>query len=391
MKQRLREIIISVTNRCNLRCAMCHIPLSPAPEMSSGEIKELILDAASLHPKRVVFSGGEPLLRSDIFELLKFVQQQRINACLTSNGMLIDDAVAEKLVDCGVGVVNISIEGPAHVHDSLRGRGSFAKATRALECLVRHKVEVSIATIVCRQNFNTLPYVMDLAHTYGITMVKFQPFSRIFLSEKEDGRKFFLPATAVRFVLKSIEETVRRAETYKISTNPVSYLYQIPACICGLPLDHAGTNCAAVWSSCSISSEGDIYLCWVLTDKVIGNTRKDRLSSVWGSAQHNRLRQALTTQGCRGCLMSCYDYNFSKFDLAEFIATTARKLKKTKFYNRQYVRGRLYIKYLSGKISKRLAGLITYRKKDLAEKQKHAIEEIRIAKCILKEKLDSPT
>ena len=389
MEHKLREVIISVTNRCNLRCAMCHIPRNPIPEMTTDELKALIVDAASLAPNSIVFSGGEPLLRGDIFELLKFVQQQKINTCLTSNGTLIDDAVAEKLAACSAGVVNISIEGPRSVHDALRGKGNFAKAVRALECLARHKIEATIATIVCGQNFKTLPYVLDLAHKHGATTVKFQPFSGIFLSTKEAGKKFFLPAQAAPAVSAVIAKIIQRARSYNIATNPAGYLYQIPAYLCGASADYSGTDCAAVWSSCPISSEGDIHLCWVLADKVIGNARKDRLSSVWGAPRHDRMRRDLPGHGCRGCLMSCYDYNFAKFDLTEFITTKAQKLKKPKFYRRQYFRVYQYVRYLGGKITRRIADAMPFRKKDAAAKRKGAIQDVQAAKGIFKEKLDS--
>ncbi len=112
---KLNEVIISVTNRCNLRCRMCQIPLQSNGEMATEELKEIIRDAAGLNPNSIVFSGGEPLLRKDIFELISFVNQRKINTCLTSNGTLIDNEVARNLASSGIGVVNISIEGPENI------------------------------------------------------------------------------------------------------------------------------------------------------------------------------------------------------------------------------------------------------------------------------------
>ena len=89
MDDRLKEIIISVTNRCNLRCAMCQIPDSDdSGEMNTRQLEALILDAISLCPRSIVFSGGEPLLRKDIFDMIALVNQNRINTCLTSNGTI---------------------------------------------------------------------------------------------------------------------------------------------------------------------------------------------------------------------------------------------------------------------------------------------------------------
>src|SRR5512135_3068163 len=133
---RAKEIIFSLTNRCNLRCAMCQIPAGPQKELSTDEAKRLISDASLLHPQSFVFSGGEPLLRDDIFDLIAFATRLKSNTCLTSNGTLINEKIAGKLSDAGIGVVNISIDGREDIHDSLRGKGNFKKALRGIECLL---------------------------------------------------------------------------------------------------------------------------------------------------------------------------------------------------------------------------------------------------------------
>jgi len=168
MSDKLKEIIVSVTNRCNLRCRMCQIPqMHNNEEMRTEQLKALIKDSAKLYPESIVFSGGEPLLRGDLFELITLANQCKINTCLTSNGTLLNDDIAKKLASCGIGVVNISIEGPEDIHDSLRGKGSFAKAVNALECLSRHKIEDDYC-------YNCMPariikfylMLMDLTHKF---------------------------------------------------------------------------------------------------------------------------------------------------------------------------------------------------------------------------------
>ena len=289
MEDRLKEIIISITNRCNLRCIMCQIPLQTNGEMATEELKELIKDAANLNPNSIVFSGGEPLLRKDIFELISFANHHRINTCLTSNGTLIDNEVAKQLVSSGIGVVNISIEGPEVIHDSLRGRGSFRKSIEALKHLSRHKIETTIATVVCRQNYNFLPSVMELAHQFGVTTVKFQPFSEIFLIKKNEKKEFFVSLDALKEIKQSIEKVIELSKGYKISTNPINYLYSIPLYLCGLWPRSSSNGCSALWHTCPISAEGNVYLCWVLSNRILGNVKKTKLSKIWNSNEHNRL------------------------------------------------------------------------------------------------------
>lgn len=387
MEDRLKEIIISITNRCNSRCIMCQIPqIQDNGEMTTEELKELISDAKNIHPNSIVFSGGEPLLRKDLFELISFANQYKINTCLTSNGTLVDDKIAKRLSASGIGVVNISIEGPQDIHDSLRDRGSFTKAIQALENLSRYKIETTIATVVCKQNYNFLPYIMELAHQFGVTTVKFQPFSEIFLIKKEERKNFFTSQNTLEEIKQSIEEVIELSKEYKIATNPANYLYSIPVYLCGLWQEYSHNSCSALWGSCPISAEGDVHLCWVLSDRILGNVKKTKLSKIWNSDEHNRLRQLAIREGCSGCLMSCYDYNFGKYGLRQLLSLKAKKFKKLKFYKRLYYRSYQSLRYILSKIINRVINLDRSQKRydsDITQ----LLEEIKIAKDMLKREL----
>ena len=387
MKDRLREIIISITNRCNLKCLMCQIPqISVNLEMTTAELKNLIQDAAGLNPNSIVFSGGEPLLRSDIFELIVFVNQHKINTCLTSNGTLIDDNTASRLKSAGVGVVNISIEGPEKIHDALRGEKSFTKAAQALKKLSRYKIETTIASIICRQNYKFLPYILELARYSGVTTVKFQPFSEIFLIEKEGKRNFFADEHQLEEIRRSIARAVKLAEKYKISTNPVNYLNAVPEYLCGIEQKLPQNSCSALRTSCPISAQGDVYPCWVLSRMCLGNVRKTRLSDIWNSDEHNRLRQLIVRDGCPGCLMSCYDYNLGKQGLKETLSLKAQKLKKAGFYKRLYYRNYQFLRYSLNKITNCFLNFTRLPKRPVSDKS-GLLDEIRAAQVKLTKEL----
>lgn len=387
MENRLREIIVSVTNRCNLRCKICQIPqIESNGEMTSKELKELIRDSVNLYPNSIVFSGGEPLLRKDIFELISFANQYKLNTCLTSNGTLIDNKIAKQLASSGIGVVNISIEGTEDIHNALRGCGTFQKATQALERLACNRVETTIATVVCRQNYDSLPYVMELAHQFGVTTVKFQPFSEIFLIQKEQKNDFFTSQDSLKEIERSTERVIELASKYKIATNPANYLRSIPIYLCGFKEEYSHDSCSALWGSCPISPEGNVYLCWVLSDIILGNVREKRLSQIWNSDRHNRLRQSTIKDGCLGCLMSCYDYNFGKYGLQQPFSFKIKKLKKSKFYTRQYYRIYQYLRYIVKKIINRIANLVVRQRTNTTDITQ-ALQEIKVAKEILEREL----
>ncbi len=391
MANRLKEIIVSVTHRCNLRCAMCQIPDTAGnKELSSHELRGLINDASLLCPESIVFSGGEPLLREDIFDLVSLVSHHKINTCLTSNGTLLDKDVARKLALAGMGVVNISIEGNEDVHDSLRGKGNFHKAVEALKHLREYKIESTIATTISALNYASLPYVMDLAHKYGVTTVKFQPFSEIFLLDKHRKDNFLFPDNLLEDVNKNIKETVRLAREYGIHTNPEGYLCNIPAYLSRqAKKERVFDHCPALWSSCPISAEGNVYPCWVLSKYIIGNVRSKKLSDIWDSYRHNRIRQRIIKHGCQGCMMSCYDHNFGKPSVKQPVLAKVKKLKKRAFYEKKYFQAYQNTKYLAGKLLRK-ARLIILKRRNLKPGLRPGLsEEIRSAKATLRAKIRS--
>lgn len=387
MKDRLKEIVISVTNRCNLSCAMCEIPKQDFQELSTEEAHTLIADAANLNPNSIVFSGGEPLLRKDIFDLISFTNSLKINTCLTSNGVLIDDELAKQLYFSGIGIVNISIEGPEEVHDFLRGKGSFQKAISALKSLSRHKIETTIASLVCRHNYDSLAYVMELAHQYGVTTVKFQPFSEIFLVEKNKSKDFFVPQDDFIKLKDSMEKIKGLSNKYRIATNPYRYLDAIPFYLCRMGNNQWRNKCLAIWHSCPISADGSVYLCWVLSKNILGNIKGNKLSEIWNSPKHEKWRNGIIKKGCSGCLMSCYDYNFSE-DILRLFSLKVNKLNKPNFYKRQFHRINQYLQYNLKRVSRRIASLRIFCRKKI-QKPIAVLDELSTAKDILKKKLQN--
>jgi MoaA/NifB/PqqE/SkfB family radical SAM enzyme len=397
MEDRLKEIILSLTNRCNLRCAMCQIPeRGPAPEMSTAQVRALIADAAALCPGSIVFSGGEPLLREDLFTLIAFANQHKINTCLTSNGILIDDDVAGKLACAGMGVVNISVEGPPEVHDALRGRGTFEKARAAIENLSRHKIETTIANMVCRQNYKFMPYIMELARATGVTTVKFQPFSGIFLKDKNRAADFFIPAQELPDIERCVEAAIQLADKYKIAVNPPDYLRSLSRYLCGQRpkaaaraqrASHASHGCGALLSSCSVAADGNVYPCWVLADKALGNVTTRRLTQIWDSKDHDRLRRRIALKGCPGCLMSCYDGHLGKDPLRRTFTIEARRFRTPKFYKKLYFRLYQRGRYVARKIVRRLCEGAAKRPGTSQEDATVALRAIREAKRELRENM----
>jgi MoaA/NifB/PqqE/SkfB family radical SAM enzyme len=162
----------NVTAKCNLKCAHCYINAGEKKdidELSTDAAKLLIHQIAEVSKPLLILSGGEPLLRKDIFELIRYGTERGLKMAMGSNGMLIDDIVARKLKDAGITTVSISLDSsvPA-LHDQFRGvTGSWQRAVDAIKALKRNGVIVQVNTTVTQQNYNQIGDIFALAEKLG--------------------------------------------------------------------------------------------------------------------------------------------------------------------------------------------------------------------------------
>jgi MoaA/NifB/PqqE/SkfB family radical SAM enzyme len=160
----LQNVFLHVTKACNLYCSYCYFSARHAmpDEMGTAELSRLWPEMATLRPEKVVFTGGEPLLRKDIAELLRGLRgadpEHNILRCLNSNGHLVTSELARELVGLA-DEVRVSLDALAPRNDSLRGKGNFAAAVRALETYYAVGFEPKVLITVTRQS---LPDLEDL-------------------------------------------------------------------------------------------------------------------------------------------------------------------------------------------------------------------------------------
>lgn len=392
----LREVIISITNRCNFRCRMCDIPSIVMEELTTQQWKTVIEDSYYLGAQTVVFSGGEPMLRKDIFELISFAKTKQLKVCITSNGSLIDDNIASKLAENKVDVVNISIDGPRQIHDYLRGHGSYEKAITALANLRKYRIEATIATMISKFNYKYLPQVVGVAKDYAVTTIKFQPFSKIFLNGDKNTDAFLISQDDINELEKILEETLSLINQYSISSNPQIYFKKIPLYLSNKNI-LTRNGCSALFSSCPINSCGQIYSCWVLASDnyLLGDLRKSRLYDIWNSGRRDKAIESVIKNGCPQCMMSCYDDVFGKDALDYKIMKNLAVIKNkgfAAFAGKWHKRFKFYLSYrgpvkkifnrLRNNIGKKYAG-----DSFCDDSREDVLENIRQAKEILREEI----
>lgn len=167
-----RLIAWEVTKSCNLACKHCRAEAHPHPypdELTTGEAKALIESFPQTGSPIVIFTGGEPTLRPDIFELVSHASNLGLTCAFAPNGTLITPEIAEKIRVSGVERCSISIDGAdAATHDAFRGvPGAFAASMRGIEHLKKAGVPFQINTTVTKDNLNSFKDIFNLCQKLG--------------------------------------------------------------------------------------------------------------------------------------------------------------------------------------------------------------------------------
>src|SRR5215213_4335014 len=169
-----RPIVVwNLTRTCNLRCAHCYTASEAKKypgEIDTAKAKEVLDDLAEFNVPAVLFSGGEPLVRPDLFELAAHARSRGLHVVLSTNGTLITRDVAQKLKDLEFSYVGISLDSaiPA-VHDEFRGmKGAFERTMRGFRHCVDVGQKVGLRLTLTRHTAQNLDKLFDLIERKGI-------------------------------------------------------------------------------------------------------------------------------------------------------------------------------------------------------------------------------
>ena len=160
------------TRACNLACIHCRASAQtePAPgELTTSEVKAVIDDIATFATPVFIISGGEPLLRADVFEIARYGHERGLRVAMSPNGTLITGQAARQMAAAGIARISVSVDGScAGRHDRVRGvPGAFAAAMQGLDACHAHGVGFQLNTTVLRQTLDDLPAVHRLAVRLG--------------------------------------------------------------------------------------------------------------------------------------------------------------------------------------------------------------------------------
>ena len=282
--ERFVPLILSwnVTRECNLKCSHCYINAADGKlinELTTEEGKRLIDQICKVSRPLLVLSGGEPLLRPDIYELIQYGANRGLKMGLGSNGSLIDAIVAKKLKASGITTVSISLD--SHIaaqHDDFRGvAGSWAKAVNAIKVLRDNGVLVQVNTTLTHDNYNQIDDIMSFSESIGV-----ENFHLFFLVPTGKGVK--IDDISPQKYEDMITTTFAKVSKHRLNVRP-SCAPQFMRIAQGMGLDMRQwiRGCIAGMYYCRIYPNGDITPCPYLPVKV-GNIREKSFQEIWKNA-----------------------------------------------------------------------------------------------------------
>ena len=168
----LRMIAWELTRSCNLACVHCRASAERGPypgELTTKECFRVMDEIAVLSKPIIIMTGGEPLLRPDIFELARYGSDKGFRMVMAPNGTLITDEIIQKMKESGIQRISISLDGPtAETHDAFRRvKGAFDGALQGIERAKKGGLEFQINTTITQVNLHLIADILHLAENLG--------------------------------------------------------------------------------------------------------------------------------------------------------------------------------------------------------------------------------
>jgi AdoMet-dependent heme synthase len=312
----LRMVAWELTRNCNLNCLHCRAAATKGPydgELTLSECKTIIDDIAAFSSPTVILTGGEPLMREDIFDIIGYGTSKGLRLVIAINGTLLDGKKARRLKEGGIKRVSLSLDGKDQAtHDRFRGvEGAFGSVMEAAKILREAGLPFQINTTVTRLNVDDLGAIYELTRSLGA--VAWHIFLLVPVGRGEGLRGEELSTRMYEEVLHWLYDVEKRGELeMKVTCAP--HYYRIVKEKGDIP---KSAGCLAGKSFLFISHRGIAQPCGYL-DVSSGDVRKDGVRRVWEeSPVFNELRDLSSYGGkcgrcryiniCGGCRARAYE------------------------------------------------------------------------------------
>jgi radical SAM protein with 4Fe4S-binding SPASM domain len=313
--ERLPILVLEPHNRCNCRCVMCDIwKRTEVQETTAAELERHLADMERLRVEWVVFTGGEPLMHSDLFRLAALLRARGIRTTILSTGLLLERHAA-RLVESTDEVI-VSLDGPAAVHDSIRRvPGAFDRLADGIRAIHRLSPEYPISARCTVQALNAMQLrdTLRAARAQGLRSLSFLAAD---LSSTAFNRPLVWPEGRQSAVAPELGGLEREMESLIADYPADGFILESPAKLRRIVAHfrahyglepHVAPRCNAPWVSAVVEANGDVRPCFF--HRPIGNTNGVTLDAVLNGERALEFRRELNVMEnviCRKCVCSLW-------------------------------------------------------------------------------------
>jgi heme b synthase len=305
-----------ITGKCNLNCIHCRSASSLGSDegdFTLDEAKAFIDELTSFAQPVVVLSGGEPLLREDVFDIAAYGTSKGLRMALATNGSLVNDEICEKIKASGIRIVSLSLDGStAEIHDDFRKQpGAFKSTLRAADFFKKHGIEFLINSSFTKRNQKDIPNVYKLAKEMGATA--WYMFMIVPMGRGEDLMAELISKEDYDEILKWHFNMELEEKDILVRPTCAPHYYRIvqqEAKAKGIDFERrnlkfgtgGGKGCIAAQSIAFVGSRGDVQPCSYFPQSA-GNVKKQHFKDIWENSKlFNDMRNFKDYKGrCGSC------------------------------------------------------------------------------------------
>lgn len=315
-------VVWAVTKACNLKCVHCYASANADPdpsELTREEGMRLLEDLKAFNVPAVLFSGGEPLSRPDTLDFIGYAQSLGLSCTLSTNGLLIDDAMADRLADLGLKYAGISVDGTRMRHDRLRGlKGAYDGTLAAIDRCRARGIKVGVRFTVHALNREDLDAIFDTCLEHDVQ--RLCVYHLAYAGRGGKMQKVDLTAEETRDVVDRIFERTRQCHAEGLPLEVLTVGNHADAAYILMHLEESDPERAATVrarlegtggnrSGCNIAAIdplGNVHYDQFSWHYDCGNVRERPFSALWSEATDERLavlrdRTARLPDRCKEC------------------------------------------------------------------------------------------
>jgi len=306
--------VVWITNMCNLRCKICNQwktdPKLFSQELSTDEWCTFVDSAKRLRAAAIVITGGEPFLRTDLFEILGYIQKRGLAYHICTNGTLLDEERVGKLKSLKPTSISVSLDSySAEIHNMMRGVDCFNRVIEGVKLLKRSipKTKVGINCVISKKNFYNMYKMIPFAEELKVDQIKID-LIHTNLKHRSlnaiDFDDFIFKTDDIEELNNEVDKYINAAVNTRLLTNSFTFLKGIK----DLYNRRYNFPCYAGYASCAVDALGKVSPC----DNFEGNDnlRNKPLDDIWKSDSFGELRRKV-----HHCLSGCWDSTHAEINI----------------------------------------------------------------------------